>query len=694
MILESIKIVNIRSIKNLDLTLPQTTMLFYGDIGSGKSSVLKAIEFALFGILKSADLSGDSILRRGENKASVELTFLLDKDRYVIKRGLSKNKKGTVSQTKGSLTINENEMSYAATDLRRKILETLNYSVTRYERAQKIDLFRYTVYTPQESVKEILEADPDKRFEILKDVFGIEKYEVALRNIKIVSDFLRDVINETKIRINQFEGIEDKIPEKKNELRIQESKISSMEKESELKQNEINLIQKDLDVIKSKKEDVSKRIIELDSKEKTFKEYTELKEQHAKDLKTAQNNIKINEEEAKKILLIELSNDLTEEQIREQISEERTQISENERKKAVIEQKIKDIDELLEEGKCSLCGQEIHEEKRFKEELKDALGKVDSFSNEIDILSKNVDILEVNLKDLQEFTSNKSKIELYEKLVEASKKQEKDSQKKLDEIIKKIDQLQKEIDGTLKAFKITDITELKKLESDIKENLDSFEEKIENLKSQKNAIEIELSAERKTQEYLKKEVNELKAGLEEKKKLKEKLEYSTEIRNWVKDQFPILLRDIEREILISSARDFNTFFKEWFNILVESGNIEVEIRPDDFQPLINVNGYDSPFRDLSGGEKSAISLAYRLGLTKIINERYQDVKTKDLLILDEPTDGFSQQQVNRMQEIFDTLNTAQMIIISHERSLDSFITDIFTFKKANHQTKVIIETIN
>ena len=693
MILESIKIRNIRSIKNLDLTFPQTTMLFYGDIGSGKSSVLKAIEFALFGTLKSADLSGDSILRRGENRASVALTFLLDEDRYVIKRGLSKNKNGKVSQTEGSLTINESEISYAATDLRRKILETLNYSVTRYERAQKIDLFRYTVYTPQESVKEILEADPDKRFEILKDVFGIEKYEVALRNIKIIIDFLRDDIKETDFRISQFEGIEDTIPEKENKLRVQESKISSMEKESELRQNELNLIQKDLDVIKSKKEDVSKKIIELDSKENTFKDYTKLKEQYAKDLKTAQDNIKRNDKEAKKIVLVELSINLTENQIREQISEVRKKISDKEKTKAVIGQKIKDIDELLEKGKCSLCGQEIHEEKRFKEELKDALGKVDSFSNEIDILSKNVDILEVNLKDLQEFTSNKSKIELYEKLVEASKKQEKDYQKKLDEIIKKIDQLLKEIDGTLKAFKITDITELKKIESGIKGNLYSIEEKIEKLKSQKNTIEIDLSAERKTQEYLKKEVNELKAGLEEKEKLKEKLEYSTEIRNWLKEQFPVLLRDIERQILISSARDFNTFFKEWFNILVESGNIEVEIRPDDFQPIINVDGYDSPFRDLSGGEKSAISLAYRLALTKIINERYQDVKTKDLLILDEPTDGFSQQQVNRMQEIFNSLNTSQMIIISHERVLDSFVTDIYTFKKSNHLTKVERESM-
>jgi exonuclease SbcC len=124
---------------------------------------------------------------------------------------------------------------------------------------------------------------------------------------------------------------------------------------------------------------------------------------------------------------------------------------------------------------------------------------------------------------------------------------------------------------------------------------------------------------------------------------------------------------------------------------VEDRNIEVEIRADDFQPLIHVNGYESPFKDLSGGEKSALSLSYRLALNKIINERYQEVKTKDILILDEPTDGFSQQQINRMQNIFENLGTSQMIIISHERNLDSFVTDIFHFEKQNHVTKVTKE---
>ena len=81
-----------------------------------------------------------------------------------------------------------------------------------------------------------------------------------------------------------------------------------------------------------------------------------------------------------------------------------------------------------------MCGQEIHEEKRFKGELKDALGKVDSFSTEIKTLSKNIDMLELDLKNLQDYTANKSKIELYEKQVETIKIQETDNQKKLDDL--------------------------------------------------------------------------------------------------------------------------------------------------------------------------------------------------------------------------------------------------------------------
>jgi exonuclease SbcC len=688
MILEQVEISNVRSIKKLKLEFPQTTMLFFGDIGSGKSSVLKAVEFALFGILKSADLSGDSILRRGENKGFVELSFLLDGDRYKIRRGLSRSKDGKVSQTNGFLTINDKQTSYTPTDLRRKILEALNYSVTRYERAQSIDLFRYTVYTPQESVKEILEADPEKRFEILKDVFGIDKYEVTLKNLSVINDYLRDKLKEINIRIKQFDGIEDVLPQKEKDYDEQQIKVANLVKDCDKKQTEIEVTQKDYDKIKASREEILKVTIELESHERTLKEAYNTKEKDTKDLDTAKQSIMTHEEEIKKIPSIKLTIDLTEEEINRQLSDLRKKISMNEKKMAIVDQKIKDIEYLLEQGKCALCGQKIHEEERFKKDLDKARSINNRLKKEMDLLMQKEENLEENLTKLREFTNNKTKKELYQKLIETSKAQEIELEKKMAELNKKIKTSQEEIKGILHRFDVSDSKSLRDLEIQIKNNLNSVEKKINDLTTEKSDINIKLSSERKTIEYLEKEINELKKNIRLKAKLNEKLKSLTDLRNFIKDEFPVLLRDIERQILISSAHQFNSYFKEWFQILVEEGNIEVEISVDDFQPIINVNGYESPFQDLSGGEKSALSLAFRLGLKKIINERYQEVKTKNLLILDEPTDGFSQEQINKMQQIFDTLNTSQMIIISHERALDSFVTDVFHFEKKNHKTTV------
>lgn len=688
MILEQVKISNIRSIKKIDLKFPPTTMLFFGDIGSGKSSVLKAVEFALFGILKSADLSGDSILRRGENNGFVELSFLLDGNHYKIRRGLSRSRDGKVNQTNGFLTINNRQTSYTPTDLRRRILEALNYSVTRYERAKSIDLFRYTVYTPQESVKEILEADSEKRFEILKDVFDIEKYEVTKRNLSIIYDYFRDKLKEIDIRIKQFDGIEDALPQKEKDYDEQQIKVATLVKDCDKKQTEIEVIQKDYDKIKASREEILKVIIELESHERRLKEANDTKEEDIKKLDAAKKSVITHEEEIKKIPSIKLTTDLTEEEINSQLSDLRKKSSINEKKRAVVDKKIKDIEYLLEQGKCALCGQKIHEEERFKKELDNARTINNRLKKEMDLLTQKNKNLEENLIQLREFTNNKMKKELYQKLIETSKAQEIELEKKMTELNKKIKTSQEEIKRFLHKFDVSDSKSLRDLEIQIKNNLKSVEKKINNFTSEKSDINIKLSSERKVLEYLENEVNDLKKNVRLKTKLNEKLKNLTDLKNWSKEQFPILLRDIERQILISSAHQFNSYFKEWFQILVEEGNIEVEISVDDFQPIINVNGYDSPFQDLSGGEKSALSLAFRLGLKKIINERYQEVKTKNLLILDEPTDGFSQEQINKMQQIFDTLNTSQMIIISHERALDSFVTDVFHFEKKNHKTTV------
>ena len=62
MILKEIQVRNIRSYVELPtFEFPEGTSLFYGGVGSGKSSLLYAIEFALFGL---GELKGRTIVIR------------------------------------------------------------------------------------------------------------------------------------------------------------------------------------------------------------------------------------------------------------------------------------------------------------------------------------------------------------------------------------------------------------------------------------------------------------------------------------------------------------------------------------------------------------------------------------------------------------------------------------------------------
>ena len=53
----------------------------------------------------------------------------------------------------------------------------------------------------------------------------------------------------------------------------------------------------------------------------------------------------------------------------------------------------------------------------------------------------------------------------------------------------------------------------------------------------------------------------------------------------------------------------------------------------------------------------------------------------NLLILDEPTDGFSREQLMKVRDIFTELQCPQVIIVSHERDLESFADQVFTVAK-------------
>src|SRR3989344_7197285 len=101
MLLQEIKLSNIRSYRDGRIVFPEGSTLLSGDIGSGKSSILLAIEFALFGVSRP-DLPAELLLRKGAVVGSAELFFEIEGREICIKRSLKKEK-DAIKQLPGHL---------------------------------------------------------------------------------------------------------------------------------------------------------------------------------------------------------------------------------------------------------------------------------------------------------------------------------------------------------------------------------------------------------------------------------------------------------------------------------------------------------------------------------------------------------------------------------------------------------------
>src|SRR3989344_2578061 len=120
-----VQLENIRSYISGTVEFPEGSILLSGDIGAGKTTVLIAMEFALFGIIKG-ELNAENLLRHGTNQGSVELTFALEGKAHTIKRRLKRGKNG-IDQESGYLLSDGSKYEGTAVELKAKILDLLGY---------------------------------------------------------------------------------------------------------------------------------------------------------------------------------------------------------------------------------------------------------------------------------------------------------------------------------------------------------------------------------------------------------------------------------------------------------------------------------------------------------------------------------------------------------------------------------------
>jgi len=211
-----------------------------------------------------------------------------------------------------------------------------------------------------------------------------------------------------------------------------------------------------------------------------------------------------------------------------------------------------------------------------------------------------------------------------------------------------------------------------------------FEERKKDLEysmKQEKEVEIKLAELKREVHVFQEQVLDLRKRINEKEQIKNKVIYLANLEEWISNNFIQLVSSVEKSVMNKLKAEFSNLFSDWFLRLVsDSFNVYLD---EEFTPIIESQDYVIDYDYLSGGERTAIALAYRLALNQIINSLISDIKTKGFIILDEPTDGFSSQQLDKMRSVLEELNVKQLIIVSHEQKVEDFVDKIIRFKKIN-----------
>ncbi len=678
--LKKIKIKNIRSYENAEIEFPEGSLLLSGDIGSGKTSILLALEYALFGLQPGQ--KGTALLRNNCHMGEVVLEMELDGNTVVIERRLKKETK-SVSNDYSAITINGEKSEYSVTELKAKILSLLHYP-SEFLKKNNI-LYRYTVYTPQEQMKQIVLEDPEIRLNVLGYVFGIDKYKRIRENLTMLlnrfkedSKFLQleiKSLDEDKARQtaakNLVLDLQIKMDKRHIELnesvtkrKIIEKEIAELETKIKEKENFEKQVEKTKIMINSKKDNISLLDRELFLLKKSLAE-------HESKFDEERLNILSKLIPEKKCEIEQLNSKYIEFMSKLRASEQN--------RESILEKKNR----VFKMEMCPTCLQNVpyahkhnilNEAEREIAEIAKLLASLENSKSETRAL------LDKSRLDLPALEDEKMQLEILKsKLIFVQK-----SKVRIDEIEKTKRTLDEDI-ALLSSHMDTmkeSILEFSKFNNIYKI---TSEELAKALRNEKLA-EISIAELRKELELTNNSIMFIQKSIDEKEASKKKLVSLLELSDWLSNHFIGVVNFMERNVMIKLRVEFSRLFNKWFHILAgESFEVQLD---ENFTPLIIQGESEMDYAFLSGGERTAVALAYRLALNQTINSILSSIKTKDIIILDEPTDGFSDIQLDKMRDVLVDLHIPQLIIVSHEQKIEGFVENVTRLKKEGNVSAI------
>ena len=682
----SIELGDFLSHSDTKLEFENGVTVFVGDNGAGKSSIIDAITFALFG--QHTRKSNKSLIKRGSNQGFTKIGFSINDKQYQAVRKI--DSKGSLS-AKFSEIIGDDRIELAAGE-RKQFGESMTHEI---EKTIGLDFEKLKIASivQQGELNAIINAKPKEFKELLNAIIGINKLDVASESMKTVNKEFRQNIRE-KI------GYDD-------------THIEILSKELERYQKEIEDAKPQKDQLKTKQDNLKTEVDELRKK------------------------VEIDTPKIDKIDQLELRKKELVEYAKEAIREIQREISENERKihdcegcfehvslKENLESKIQKIEQAIEDALKKI--QEMQSQTASLEEKQLLASKLQLKDNKCPVCNSDVEKLNPLF---QEEHLKQEMILLKEKII--SKEREKDANnQKRKEFSEKL-QNARDAEATLRAYSIGTQEELKKIQEDtetkkqripltngnlleisqidshakmIFENISKLETETKgfdeqefiNLKTSVNQKQTELSGIDQQMGAISETIFK---GEEQIKIIQSAISELTIVREYVTKldgiQTNIFSRDgpVATSLRSWALNTISAKASEYLTLLnTKIQRILLSEKTRDVSITCYSKNEVLELESLSGGEKVSVALALRLGMASLLG-----ASNLNLMILDEPTTHLDAERkkllvgvLSQLSNISNSETPMQFLIITHDAEIfeDSTVERIYKFESSEQGSKV------
>ncbi|MFB6204151.1 MAG: AAA family ATPase [Candidatus Nanohaloarchaea archaeon] len=729
--IEKIEVENWRSHRENSVELDAGVNAIVGDMGSGKSSLLEAATFALYGTtpaLNSNDVRLDEVLRRNPeavDETSVAVEFSTDGNNYRVERSIERGE-GTTESRLVDMKSGETLEEPKTRDVTEEVEKILGMDFRGFTRA---------VYSEQNNLDLFLNMRPGERKERLDELLDLERFESGRKTAVKARNRLKDRRErrleqveelEEDLDAEELEALREDISRKKNrkdeiEDRLEElenslEELEEREEELKEKRDSYRELEERKTRLKTREESIEERISELDyldvenpdkkireteerleelrEKRDRIEELEDELEEQRDDLQELEREIEELEEKAEKFEEFDGLQERIEE-IENELEEKRDELASVRTRTGEIQESLSSLEDAS--GDCPVCGRPLDDQHR-EELLEEKREEIEELETRRHELENQIEELEDELEKRKEKRDRLLKHEDAGEKLEEKREERKEARKRAEELEDAVEELDRpgneieELEEKLERLQDTqkkeeleeeldDIEEKKsELEEEMEDNsfsesrLEELQEEISQKKQQVSRLEEKKSSVQQLLKEKAKRLNELEKQFEKKEEYREELEKLDTLTDFM-HEYEKALEQTQLQLRERFVEKLNDLMDElWNQIYPYDYYYSLRLNPSRDYALELLDAEEnwiSAEGEVSGGERHSAALALRLGLTFILSPEI------GVLMLDEPTHNMDSSGVSELAETLGTRTSdllEQLVVVTHDRDLEEAAT--------------------